>query len=128
MAARENSGSQRTIGELNEVLRKIVLADKIDESREFATRLQGCSHELAAQVSGRQTRNRGIKKAPFVVLIGAEMPSVLTEIGFLTNSKEESLLKKPDHRHKIAEALFKGIVQYGESLSHFRVARRSSDE
>lgn len=128
VAARENSGSQRTIGELNEVVRKIALANKIDESREFAARVQGSSHELFAKVNGRQVRNRGIKKAPFVVLIGAEMPSVLTEIGFLTNAREEALLKKPEHRQKIAEALFKGIVQYGESLSHFRVARRTSED
>ncbi|MCC6587934.1 MAG: N-acetylmuramoyl-L-alanine amidase [Bryobacterales bacterium] len=128
VAARENSASQRTIGELNEVLRKIALANKIDESREFASRVQGSSHDLFAKVNGRQVRNRGIKKAPFVVLIGAEMPSVLTEIGFLTNAREEGLLKKSEHRQKIAEALFKGIVQYGESLSHFRVAQRNTED
>jgi N-acetylmuramoyl-L-alanine amidase len=126
-AARENAGAQRSIGELNEVVRKIALADKVDESREFAARIQSSAHELAAKTAGRQMRNRGVKKAPFVVLIGAEMPSVLTEIGFLTNSREEAMLGKSEHRQKIAEALFKGIVQYGQSLSHFRVARRTDD-
>ncbi|MBL8293138.1 MAG: N-acetylmuramoyl-L-alanine amidase [Bryobacterales bacterium] len=126
-AARENAGAQRSIGELNEVVRKIALADKVDESREFAARIQSSTHELAAKAAGRQMRNRGVKKAPFVVLIGAEMPSVLTEIGFLTNPREESLLGKGEHRQKVADALFKGIVQYGQSLSHFRVARRTDD-
>lgn len=125
--ARENAGAQRSIGELNEVIRKIALADKVDESREFAARIQTAMHEMATRVHGRPLRNRGVKKAPFVVLIGAEMPSVLTEIGFLTNSREESLMSKADHRQKVADALFKGIVEYGRSLSHFRVARRAGD-
>ena len=52
------------------------------------------------------------------------MPSVLAEIGFLTNSNDEALLKKPEHRQKIAEALYKGIASYAETLSHFQVAKR----
>ena len=67
-------------------------------------------------------KNRGIKKAPFVVLIGANMPSVLAEIGFLSNPREESLLKKPDYRQKLAEALYRGISKYAEGLSHFQMA------
>lgn len=127
-AARENAGAQRSIGELSEVVRKIALADKVDESREFATRIQNSTHELAAKTNGgRPLRNRGVKKAPFVVLIGAEMPSVLIEIGFLTNAREEAMMGKSEHRQKIAAAIFKGIVQYGQSLSHFSVARRVED-
>ncbi len=64
-----------------------------------------------------------MKKAPFVVLIGATMPSVLAEIGFLSNTREESLLKKPDYRQKLAEALYRGISRYAETLSHFQVAK-----
>jgi N-acetylmuramoyl-L-alanine amidase len=67
-------------------------------------------------------KNRGVKKAPFVVLIGASMPSVLAEIGFLSNPREESLLKKPDYRQKLAESLYRGISKYAESLSHFQMA------
>jgi N-acetylmuramoyl-L-alanine amidase len=63
-----------------------------------------------------------VKKAPFVVLIGATMPSVLAEIGFLSNSREEANLKRPDYRQKLAEALFRGMSRYGESLSHFQMA------
>ena len=67
-------------------------------------------------------KNRGVKKAPFVVLIGASMPSVLAEIGFLSNPREESLLKKSDYRQKLAESLYRGISKYAESLSHFQMA------
>ena len=64
-----------------------------------------------------------MKKAPFVVLIGAHMPSVLAEIGFLSNPREEALLRKPDYRQKLAEALYRGVARYAEGLSHFQVAK-----
>ena len=57
-----------------------------------------------------------------MVLIGASMPSVLAEIGFLSNPREESLLKKSDYRQKLAESLYRGISKYAESLSHFQMA------
>ncbi len=69
-------------------------------------------------------RNRGVKKAPFVVLIGAEMPSILTEIGFISNPKEEALMAKADQRQKVAESIYKGLSQYALTLSHFQVAQR----
>lgn len=68
-------------------------------------------------------RDRGVRKAPFVVLIGAAMPSILAEIGFLSNPREEALLRKPEYRQKLAEALFKGVSQYASTLSHFTIAR-----
>ena len=67
-----------------------------------------------------------MKKAPFIVLIGANMPSVLAEIGFVSNVKDEQSMKKEDQRQKLAEALMRGIVQYAESLSHFQVAKRAT--
>jgi N-acetylmuramoyl-L-alanine amidase len=106
---------------LKDVLEKIALKDKIDESREFATRLQTSLYTLTKSSSGK---NRGIKKAPFVVLIGAQMPSVLAEIGFLTNGADEAQMRKTEHRQKIAEALYKGIAAYAESLSQLQVAKR----
>ena len=123
VAARENASSERSIYDLKEVLQKIALKDKIDESREFAARLQTALYGVSAR-GNAAARNRGIKKAPFVVLIGASMPSVLAEIGFLTNSTDEALLRKPEHRQKIAEALYKGIANYADTLSHFQVAKQ----
>ena len=122
LAARENAPAESSIFDLKDVLEKIALKDKIDESREFASRLQTSLYTLTK--ASAAAKNRGIKKAPFVVLIGAQMPSVLAEIGFLTNSNDEALMRKTEHRQKIAEALYKGIAAYAESLSQVQVAKR----
>ncbi len=126
VAARENATSQRSVFELRELLQKIALQEKIDESRDFAGRVNSALHKVWVQ--NGPARNRGVKKAPFVVLIGASMPSILTEIGFISNPRDEKELRKPETRQKIAEALYKGIAQYADSLSHFAVARRAQDE
>ncbi|HEY6343724.1 MAG TPA: N-acetylmuramoyl-L-alanine amidase [Bryobacteraceae bacterium] len=123
VAARENANAQSSIFDLQQVLQKIAVKDKIDESREFAGRIQTALFAASAK-GNAAVKNRGIKQAPFVVLIGASMPSVLAEIGFLTNGSDEALLRNPAHRQKIAEALYKGIAAYADTLSHFTVARR----
>src|SRR5271157_353745 len=122
VAARENASSQKSIFELQDIIQKITQHDKAEESKEFAGRVQAALYAFSARnVPGE--KNRGVKKAPFVVLIGASMPSVLAEIGFLSNPREEALLKKPDYRQKLAEALFRGVTRYADSLSHFQVAQ-----
>ena len=123
LAARENADSERSVFELKELLQKIALKDKVDESRDFASKVQSAMFNLAAKSTPVQ-RNRGIKKAPFIVLIGTQMPSVLAEIGFVSNPKEEAILKTSAHRQKIAEALLKGMEGYISTLSHFEVARK----
>jgi N-acetylmuramoyl-L-alanine amidase len=122
VAARENAAAKKSIHELSDLVRRIALQDKAEESRDFAASVQKAGHALASRTHGR-IRDRGVKKAPFIVLIGTKMPSVLAEIGFMSNAREEVLLKKADHREKVAEALLKGIEEYAESLSSFRVAR-----
>jgi N-acetylmuramoyl-L-alanine amidase len=122
-ATRENASSSQSVFELKDLLQKIALNDKVAESREFAARLESSLYGVSSK-SNPSAKNRGVKKAPFVVLIGASMPSVLAEIGFLTNTNDELMLKRPDHRQKIAEALYKGIASYADTLSHFQVARR----
>lgn len=122
VAARENASSQRSIGELGDLVKKIALKDKLDESREFAGKVQQALVNGSAR-AGNRTKDRGVRKAPFIVLIGAQMPSVLAEIGFISNPKEEALLRRPDYRQKIAESLYRGISQYATTLSHFAVAR-----
>jgi N-acetylmuramoyl-L-alanine amidase len=121
VAARENASSQKSIFELTDLVQKIAKYDKSEESREFAGRIQSALYAFSAR-SVPGSKNRGIKSAPFVVLIGANMPSILAEIGFLSNPKEEALLKKPDYRQKLADALCRGVSRYAESLSHFDVA------
>jgi N-acetylmuramoyl-L-alanine amidase len=123
LAAKENSGSEKTIFELQDLLQKIALKDKVEESREFATRIQSSLYAFAAKNDGH-TRDRGVRKAPFAVLIGASMPSVLAEIGFISNAHDESVMNKAEYRQKLAEALFKGLSNYASTLSHFQVAQR----
>jgi N-acetylmuramoyl-L-alanine amidase len=122
VAARENAGSEKSVFELQDVIQRITLHDKAAESKEFASNVQTALFQFA-QRNNPQARNRGVRKAPFVVLIGAHMPSILAEIGFISNPKEEALLKKPEQRQKLAEALFRGVQKYAESLSHFQMAR-----
>jgi N-acetylmuramoyl-L-alanine amidase len=121
VAARENASSQKTVYELKDLLQKIALQDKVEESREFAARIQQHLYTASMRANSR-TRNRGVKKAPFVVLIGASMPSVLAEIGFVSNPKDEVILKRAETRQRIAEGLYKGLSQYAGSLSQFQVA------
>jgi N-acetylmuramoyl-L-alanine amidase len=122
VAARENAASQTSIHELQTLVQKIALNEKVQESRELAGIIQQALYTNLAR--NRSLKNRGIKKAPFVVLIGAQMPSVLAEIAFLSNPRDEGFLKRQDYRQKIAEALFRGISQYEEALSHLQVARQ----
>jgi N-acetylmuramoyl-L-alanine amidase len=122
VAARENASSQKSVFELRELIQKITLHEKIEESKELASKVQTALYAFSAR-SVPHSRNRGVKKAPFVVLIGANMPSILAEIGFLSNPREEALLKKSDYREKLTEALFRGISRYTENLSHFQVAQ-----
>jgi N-acetylmuramoyl-L-alanine amidase len=123
VAARENAGSDKNVGELKDLIQSITLNDKIEESRTFAQDVE-TSIQTQAVHSNAAARNRGVKQAPFVVLIGASMPSILAEIGFLTNNRDESNLGKPEYRQKVAEALYKGLARYSQSLSHFEVAQK----
>ena len=121
VASRENASFEKSVFDLPDLVAQIAKNDKAEESKEFAERIQAALYAFSARnVQG--SKDRGIKSAPFVVLIGAHMPSVLAEIGFLTNGKEENLLKKPDYRQKLAEALYKGVSRYADSLSHFQTA------
>jgi N-acetylmuramoyl-L-alanine amidase len=115
VAARENSTSARSMGTLPDIVKTIAMNDKLVESRELATMVQtALVRSLRTQSSG--VRDLGVKQAPFVVLIGAEMPSVLAEISFLTNKPEADLLKTSDYRQRIAQALHDAIVKYQSSL------------
>ncbi len=124
VAARENATSQESVHQLQDLIKKIAMTEKIEESHEFATQVQRQMHDRLAK-SGDKQRDRGVKKAPFVVLIGANMPSILAEISFLTNPRDERLLKRPDFRQKIAAALYQGITRYTSNLSGIKVAQKA---
>jgi N-acetylmuramoyl-L-alanine amidase len=115
VAARENAGTGMAMHSLPDIVRKIALNNKIDESRDLASVVQASLYRGIRQQNAA-ARNRGVKQAPFVVLIGAQMPSVLAEVSFLTNKKDASLLRTAAYRQRIAQSLFDAIVKYRQSL------------
>jgi N-acetylmuramoyl-L-alanine amidase len=120
VAARENATAQEGVHDLQDLVKKIARTEKIDESKEFAEDIQD-SLSKRIQTSGKPMKNRGVRKAPFVVLIGADMPSILTEISFLSNPADEKLLKKPEQRQKVAEGLYQGVASYLQSMNSVTV-------
>ena len=123
VAARENAVSEKSIYELQDLVKKIALKEKIEESREFAGDVQESLHSgLAGKSPG--IRNRGVKKAPFIVLIGANMPSILAEISFVSNPGDEHRLETSEYRQRIAESLYRGIAKYVNGLSGVKVASK----
>jgi N-acetylmuramoyl-L-alanine amidase len=116
VAARENAVANVGIHDLEDLVKKIARNEKIDESREFAEDIQS-SLSQRVQKANKTVKNRGVRKAPFVVLIGADMPSILTEISFLSNPADEQLLKQPENRQRVAEGLYQGVASYLQSLN-----------
>jgi len=113
VAARENALAQSSVHDLQDLVKKIARNEKLEESRALATDIQ---ESLASSMSaGSPERNRGVRKAPFVVLVGADMPSVLAEISFLSNPADEQWLKPPENRQRVVEGLYHGIEKYLQS-------------
>jgi len=123
VAARENAVSEKSIYELQDLVKKIALKEKIEESREFAGDVQESLHSGLAAKSPA-IRNRGVKKAPFIVLIGANMPSILAEISFVSNPTDEHRLETSEYRQRIAESLYRGIAKYADGLSGVKMASK----
>ena len=115
VAARENAATAHAYRDLETLVEKIARADKMVESRELAGVVQKNLYGGARQIFP-SARNRGVRSAPFIVLIGAKMPSVLTEVAFLSNPRDEKLLKKDSAQQRLAKALFQGIEGYMKAL------------
>ena len=124
VAARENAVSDESIHQLSDLVKKIALQDKINESREFAADVDQSLY-AGLEDGNPGLKDRGVKKAPFVVLIGANMPSILAEISFLTNPSDARELRDPNYRQRIAESLYRGVARYMGSLSGVRIAEAS---
>jgi N-acetylmuramoyl-L-alanine amidase len=125
VAARENAVSDKSIHELQDLVKKITLKEKIDESRELASNVQKSLYS-GLSAKNRNLRNRGVKKAPFIVLIGANMPSILAEISFLSNPTDEKNLQTKTYRQKVAESLYKGVEKYVGGLSGLKLASKNT--
>ncbi|MCK9417981.1 MAG: N-acetylmuramoyl-L-alanine amidase [Nitrospirae bacterium] len=119
-AARENSMSTKRLSELKSELDRIFadLAkdDKLEESLQLAHAVQGSLVDTMKPIKGHVV-NLGVKRAFFYVLINTEMPSILAEVGFISNIEEEKLLKTEEYRQSIAEALYQGVKKYVEARS-----------
>jgi len=115
VAARENAASSRSMNQLPDIVKAIALNNKIRESRDFASMIQSSLHSQL-QKTDADVRNLGVKQAPFLVLLGATMPSVLAEISFITNKQDAAMLKTEKYRQRIAEALYAGVLHYQQSL------------
>ena len=112
VSARENATAQEKVSDRFELMKKIGLGEKkMEESRMFAEDIQD-SVSRVIQRSTSSAQNRSVGRAPFVVLVGANMPSVLSEISFLSNPYDEQLLKKGEYRQRLAEGLYQGVVNY----------------
>jgi N-acetylmuramoyl-L-alanine amidase len=116
VAARENAASGQPMHALPDIVKAIALNNKIKESRDFAATVQrSMVKRLAAK--NHHLRDLGVKQAPFVVLIGATMPSVLAEISFLTNKQDGTLLKTGPYRQQVAQALCDAVLKYQQALT-----------
>jgi len=116
VASRENAVSTQSVHQLSDLVKKIALKDKIDESRELAEDVDESLYGGLAKGNGG-LKNRGVKKAPFVVLIGANMPSILAEISFVTNPTDAEELRRPEYRERVAESLYTGVARYAKTIN-----------
>ena len=116
VAARENATSDLGEHDLQDLLQKIARNDKIEESRDLAADIQDALSKRMERVN-KAEKDRGVRRAPFVVLIGAAMPSILSEIAFISNPADEAMLKKPDSRQRVAEGLYQGVANYLQSTN-----------
>jgi N-acetylmuramoyl-L-alanine amidase/type II secretory pathway predicted ATPase ExeA len=115
LASRENALAQSSLHDLPDLITKIARNEKTAESRLLAVDIQNTLSQRLQLVGEHQT-NRGVKQAPFVVLTGANMPAVLSEISFVSNSRDETLLLESGQRQRVAEGLYRGIASYLDSL------------
>jgi len=116
VAGRENAVSTESVHELSDLVKKIALKDKIDESKELAADVDASLY-AGLRKGNPELRNRGVKKAPFVVLIGANMPSILAEISFVTNPDTAEKLETAEYRERVAESLYKGVAVYASGIN-----------
>jgi N-acetylmuramoyl-L-alanine amidase len=121
VAARENTTSGQSMRALPDLVKAIALSSKLDESRDFASLVQQALVQKLRPMNS-SVRDLGVKQAPFVVLVGASMPSVLAEVSFLTNDRELKLLKGQNYRQRIAEGLFAAVQKYQAALARGRQA------
>ena len=111
VAARENATTSKSISDLQLIINDLMLNSKINESSKFATYVQR-SMIRSLRKKGFKERDLGVKQAPFYVLLGAQMPSILVETSFITNPRECSLLRRKSYQEAIVDGIARGINSY----------------
>lgn len=124
VAALENARSERRLGDMQSMLAELMLSARVDESRRLAADIQRLSL-FRLKRRGYAVRNNGTKSAPFHVLLGANMPAVLVEVGYCTHTDEARRLLDAKYRHALAEGLAEGILAYRDRLAKRRTAQNS---
>ena len=114
LAMVENADSGR-LGDMDKILTEILTGARTNESRRLAENIQKSTLSYLKK-NGATTRDGGVKGAPFFVLVGSSMPSVLVEVGYCSNKTEASRLKSTKHRQRLAQGLANGIHAYAKSL------------
>ena len=111
IAARENVTTTKRISDLKDIIKNYLLNSKIDESSRLARYVQGSVVDHLG-TNYTNINNKGVKKAPFIVLIGADIPSVLVEASYISNPREEQRLRDSRYIDKLAEGILSGIKSY----------------
>lgn len=117
VAARENSVDPKRISDMQKILDDLMHASKLTESREFARN----AHQAALN-QARKTinlRDRGVHEAPFYVLLGAKMPAILVEMGYITNPAEAARLRDEKYLDGLAEGIALGVKAYKDRIERF---------
>jgi N-acetylmuramoyl-L-alanine amidase len=111
LAQQENAGSEYGLSDFKEVMERLGKTMKLQESKEFAESIQA-NLFLNSRKHSEDIQNHGVKRAPFVVLLGVDVPAVLAEVSCLSNREEERELNSESHRENIARYLAAGIFDY----------------
>lgn len=118
VAARENAASARTISDLQVILADLMLSSKKKESDDLAHFVQGEVIRCARRANF-SLRDHGAKEAPFYVLMGARMPAVLVEIGYITNRDEADRMNSDSYLRALAVGLAEGVTAYKAKIERF---------
>ena len=124
LATLENADGEHRLGDMQKMLADVMLNARVDESRHLAQDIQRLA-QFRFKRRQYETKDNGIKSAPFLVLLGAQMPAVLVEIGYCTNREEAARLLTPKYRMTLAEGLAEGILAYKDKLLKRRTVQNS---
>ncbi len=124
VAARENATSRKNISDLQDVLNELMANVKITESRRLGDYVQ---ESLVRHMRERYSniKDKGVKQAPFYVLLGAQMPAILIQTSFITNARECKRLSSPEYQHQLCDAILNGVRRYVEETGEWTSSRKS---